>query len=243
MTDDIGKVLKKIKPADLVLDVGGCTKPLARADWVLDIVPYKERGKKGLIGEGPERFTEKTWVVHDICSRQPWPFADKQFDFIFCSHTLEDLKDPSWVCSEMIRVGKRGYIETPSRWQESKRGVGGKLKYPRKLAGYFNHAWFVEEIDDILTFTTKTPFIHILKDFQTKDNHPEILSFFWEENFKYQERPILSLQQAIDDLLHFKLKEIEEQNQKQRLIKKAQKILALSIKQRIKYKLKSLQGK
>ena len=193
-----------------------------------------------MIGDGPERFSKKTWILHDLCGREPWPFKDKQFDFVFCSHTLEDVKDPAWVCSELIRVGKRGYIEAPSRWQESKKGVGGKLKYPRKLAGYFNHSWFVELLDGVLTFTTKTPFIHILKDFQIKKDHPEILEFFWEGDFKYKEKPILSLREAVEDLLTFKIKEAQSEMEKRGLRKKTEKILALTFFQRAKRKLKTI---
>lgn len=130
MNENIKRILNNIKENDLVLDIGGWTRPLARADYVLDYNSYETRGKMGYIGDGPERFNKDTWIVHDICSHKPFPFKDKQFDFVFCSHTLEDVKDPMWVCSEIIRIGKRGYIETPSRWIESKSGVGGTLKFP-----------------------------------------------------------------------------------------------------------------
>ena len=70
MQGDIKKVLSKIKENDLVLDAGGCTKALARADYVLDLVPYEKRAAKGLIGDGPERFSKKTWILHDLCGRE-----------------------------------------------------------------------------------------------------------------------------------------------------------------------------
>ena len=47
-----------------------------------------------------------------------WPFPDKTFDFVVCSHLLEDVRDPITVCRELCRVGKAGYIETPSRIRE-----------------------------------------------------------------------------------------------------------------------------
>jgi len=240
MQGDINKVLSKIKKNDLVLDIGGWTKPLARANYVLDFNPYETRGKMGLIGDGSEKFNKDTWIIHDICSRKPFPFKDKQFDFVFCSHTLEDLKDPVWVCSEMIRIGKRGYIETPSRWIESKRGVGGTLKFPRKLAGYFNHSWFVEVVDGELIFTTKNSLIHVLKDFQIKNVAFRNLEFFWNNDFKYREKLILSLDDAVYDLLNFKLKEIKSEKKRQKLQKKAKKFLSLTLNQKIKLKLEKI---
>jgi ubiquinone/menaquinone biosynthesis C-methylase UbiE len=51
-----------------------------------------------LQGPLPEGFTRDTWVQRDICDHEPWPFEDRQFDFVVCSHTLEDVRDPVWVC-------------------------------------------------------------------------------------------------------------------------------------------------
>jgi len=243
MQGDINKVLDKIKKDDLVLDIGGWTKPLVRANYVLDYNPYETRGKMGKIGKGPERFNGDTWIVHDVCSRQPFPFKDKQFDFVFCSHMLEDLKDPTWVCSEMIRIGKRGYIQTPSRWTESKRGVGGTFKFPKKLAGYFNHLWFVELINNKLIFTTKSSLIHVLKEFQIKNIPSPIVELFWKHEFKYREKLILSLRGAVYDLLEFKLKEVNDGKKRRKLRRKAEKFLSLTIPQRIKFKFKKLLDK
>jgi hypothetical protein len=53
---------------------------------------------------------------HTVCdfSIQKLPYADKEFDFIYCRHVLEDLYNPFLLVEEMSRVGKAGYIETPS---------------------------------------------------------------------------------------------------------------------------------
>ena len=137
MFGDINAVMACItKPDDLVLDVGGWACPFNRANWVIDSEPYETRGFYSKIGlpksQGGEKeyFTKETWVQRDICDKEPWPFADKQFDFSICSHTLEDVRDPLFVCAEIIRVSKRGYIEVPSRIIESCRGVEHK-----KIAG------------------------------------------------------------------------------------------------------------
>src|SRR3954449_10993879 len=97
----------------LVLDVGGWAKPFPRADWVLDLMPYETRGLYGTLEPDAERFGPDTWVTLDMCAHMPWPFADAQFDFAICSHTLEDIRDPIWVCSELARVARAGYIEVP----------------------------------------------------------------------------------------------------------------------------------
>lgn len=43
----------------------------------------------------------------------PYPFPDKHFDFLICSHVLEHLQDPVRTCSEFSRIAKAGYIEVP----------------------------------------------------------------------------------------------------------------------------------
>src|ERR1041385_281982 len=142
MFGSVDELLAEIRPEDAVLDVGGWACPFNRADWVLDSQPYETRGFYKTIGlpasqgGGSERFTNATWVQRDICDKEPWPFEDKFFDFSICSHTLEDIRDPLYVCSELIRVSKRGYIEVPSRAIESTRGQENK-----RFAGLSHHRW------------------------------------------------------------------------------------------------------
>src|SRR6059058_2170825 len=121
-------------------------------------MPYETRGLYGYEqgDRGAERFSADTWVVRDMCAREPWPFADKQFDFAICSHTLEDIRDPIWVCQELQRVAKAGYIEVPSRLEEQSRGVKGDW------VGWGHHRWLID-IDpnqSLIEFTMKPHSIH-----------------------------------------------------------------------------------
>src|SRR5205807_2493910 len=103
------RLFTAIGPDDVVLDIGGSADPFERADWVVDVMPYETRGlyaRQGWVAPrtGRERFSADTWVQRDICAREPLPFADQQIDFVICAQTLEDLRDPVWVCSEMNRI-------------------------------------------------------------------------------------------------------------------------------------------
>lgn len=131
------ELLARLPDDALVLDVGGWAAPLSRADWVIDLMPYADRGLYGSDPE-PERFGAETWVQRDICATEPWPFADGRFDFVVCSHTLEDVRDPIRVCEEMARVGRAGYVEFPSRLVEQCWGVEGPW------VGYSHHRWLCE---------------------------------------------------------------------------------------------------
>lgn len=134
----------------LVLDVGGGARPLPRADWVIDIMPYEARGQLGWDGDArAERFRPSSWVCRDICDRQPWPFADRQFDFAVCSHTLEDVRDPVWVGSELQRVAAEGYIEVPSLREELTYGIHGPW------VGWSHHRWLVIVEESTIEFLFK----------------------------------------------------------------------------------------
>jgi hypothetical protein len=96
-------------------------------------------------------FRADTWLQIDVCV-SPLPFADKSVDFLICSHTLEDIRNPIWLCQEINRVAKRGYIEIPSRRMESIRNLEHR-GYP----GYYHHRWLVEVEGHDVVFRFKTP--------------------------------------------------------------------------------------
>lgn len=244
--DNIDKVLSKIKDSDKVLDIGGWAKPLNRADFVIDYMPYETRGeeKREHYGRDREYFTKDTWVEWDVCDRKSFPFKDKEFNFVFCSHLLEDIRDPLWVCSEMNRIGKAGYIETPSRVIESHKNIGGKWNLNKYVTGYSHHRWYIENINGKLLFTFKNPLIHFIKEFQV--NHikePEAMSFFWENGFEYKENPIdaNSYKSIFADLKRFKLSTLPKSKKGKagkKMDKIAKKMQSVQLSRKIKSKLK-----
>lgn len=157
------RILAQLGPDDLVLDVGGWAQPFARADWVLDLMPHETRGIYGYDRAAvDERFTADTWVQRDICDREPWPWPDGHFDFAICSHTLEDVRDPVWACSELSRVARAGYVEVPSRLEEQALGVHGPW------AGWSHHHWLCDVADGGLEVVLKPPMVH----FRESDHFP-----------------------------------------------------------------------
>jgi SAM-dependent methyltransferase len=192
---NVAEVLRRLTDQALVLDVGGWACPFNRAQWVLDSEPYESRGFYrefgGASSQGGARewFTKETWIQRDMCAREPWPFADKQFDYVICSHTLEDLRDPLWVCAEMVRVGKRGYVEVPSRIAESTRG----LERPG-VVGLSHHRWLIDIEAGDIRFLQKFHFIHSHWRFSLPLRHLKALPpeqhvqwLFWDGGFRFQE--------------------------------------------------------
>jgi hypothetical protein len=158
------RLLDTIPDDAKVIDVGGGASPFPRADYVIDAMPYGKRGS-GSDGNVHEklgikpRFGADRWIQTDLCDRRPWPVADKAFDFATCSHLLEDIRDPIWVCSELCRIAKAGYIEVPSRVVEQSKGV----ENPRH-AGFYHHRWLVTQNHGRLEFRHKPHVLHSVND-------------------------------------------------------------------------------
>ena len=95
-----------IRPGDRVLDIGSGGDPFPYATVLTD--RYLE--------ESPYRFESlvrdtRPFLLSDI---HELPFRDKGFDFVYCAHVLELVENPLRACAEIMRVGKRGFIETPT---------------------------------------------------------------------------------------------------------------------------------
>jgi len=198
LESSLTRILDEVADDAVVLDVGGWADPFGRADWVVDVMPYDSRGLYARRGwtaprpELPERFTRDTWIRRDICDRLSLPFDDDQFDFAVCSHTLEDLRDPVWVCSELARVAKAGYIEVPSRLEEQSWGVEGQF------VGWGHHRWLIDMTEAAIEFVVKPHSLHGRPEYHfpagfwdrlTPDQRVQTL--WWRERFTARERIIV----------------------------------------------------
>jgi uncharacterized protein YbaR (Trm112 family) len=171
------KVRMGIKPGDLVLDIGSGNNPLPRADVVCDKFIENSTHRHS-------RLAIYTPVVAgDI---EHLPFKAKVFDFVNCSHVLEHVDNPARACAELSRVGRRGYIETPSELFE------------RLMGGLPSHKWLVSAPEGRLVFeskagphtderlagliwTLKTQHNAGLEDFMVRNSRQLHLMLFWTD--------------------------------------------------------------
>jgi hypothetical protein len=208
------KIMSMLAPSDLVLDIGAWGYPFNRANWAMDCEPYETRGyyNREFFRDNPlppqggavEHFTRERWIHRDICGREPFPFADKQLDFVICSHTLEDIRDPLWVCSEMVRIAKRGYLEVPSRLKESCRG-----DHPG-IVGLSHHRWLIDIEDNSVRFWMKPHLIHSHWRYSLPERvcrsltaDKEVQWLFWEGSFAFDERIIHGNENQLAELQRF----------------------------------------
>ena len=186
-------MLERLKDRDLVLDVGAWAHPFERADWVIDLMPYETRGLYYYDrDQADERFSAETWVQRDICSREPWPWPDDHFDFAVCAQTLEDVRDPVWVCRELSRVARAGYVEVPTRLEEQSWGVHGPW------AGWSHHRWLCDVVDGRLEVVFKTSLVHGRESdhfpagfHATLSDEERVHAIWWEGEIACEERVFL----------------------------------------------------
>jgi len=96
----------EIGPNENVLDVGCGAYPFPHATMLVDLYTEKSNHRNEAL-----KTDGKAFQTADI---NCLPFKDKSYDFVFCSHVLEHVDNPKSACEELMRVGRRGYIETPS---------------------------------------------------------------------------------------------------------------------------------
>ena len=179
---EIAEKLRKEKEDDStfkILNVGGTLDRIGLpVDAIFDI-----RGIDDDSGQNLKVYP------YDICKKDSWnEIGDNEYDFVVCTHTLEDVRDPFFVIEQLQRVAKAGYIAVPSKTRE--------LQFCRSYfhLGYAHHRWiFTIEKGELLmmpkfsfveylikskqipwaTKPTEPIFINILRLFRYK-----ILSFF-----------------------------------------------------------------
>ena len=192
-----------------ILDVGGWWKPLRIATHVVDLKPYDTRAGGGWVGLGTgEAFERATWSQLDICSTR-LPFDDKYFDFVYCGQTLEDVRDPIFVCKEMIRVGKKGLIEFPSMMVECHPGVDADAR-SSEYPGYERHRWLIATTEAGLLFIPKLVWL-CNERFLTRDEFDYLRGFevlwteclWWTGDFSHEELEFGGRREIMPVLHHY----------------------------------------
>jgi len=117
-----------------VLDIGSGGDPFPFATVLLDRFPVATQHR-----HAPMVLDGREFVEADVSAM---PFEDNKFDFVYCAHVLEHVPDPLAACREIMRVGRRGYIETPT--------LGKDLLFAWQVPDM--HRWHVVAIADRLCF-------------------------------------------------------------------------------------------
>jgi SAM-dependent methyltransferase len=128
-----------LEPGARVLDIGSGGDPFPHATVLVDRYPGTTHHRHAPFVRDGREFVEA-----DVCDL---PFPDQSFDFVYCAHVLEHVDDPIAACREIMRVGRRGFIETPT--------LAKDVLFAWNVPGM--HKWHVVGIADHLCFFELTP--------------------------------------------------------------------------------------
>jgi len=119
----------------LVLEIGSGDNPNPRADILVDKFLFDNTERGGNI------VIDRPMVVADA---HHLPFKDGVFAYTICSHILEHMDDPVQFASELTRVSKAGYIQSPAEIAE-------------RMFHWSFHRWYVNLVDDTLVLHPREP--------------------------------------------------------------------------------------
>lgn len=122
-----------------VLDIGSGPAPFQGATVLCERYLGETVHRRGVV-----KRHGLPMVVADI---HALPFGCKAFDFVYCAHVLEHVDNPIQACMEIMRVGRRGYLETPNFMKD--------VLFCQ--AGIMNHRWHTVAAGDALFFFEYTP--------------------------------------------------------------------------------------
>ncbi len=174
-----------------VIDIGGVQKPWASpyVSTYVDLIHPYEWAKRY-----PDMYDEYIWkakmIIGNCEDPEVWDQIYKdieknsyRYGFAICAHLIEHLGNPGIFLDRLSSIAKEGFIATPNKYAELKRGVhfgdegiercGLKGHY----RGFFPHRWICTIRDEKLWMFPKLNFI-------------EQMEFSWENKVKDESRQL-----------------------------------------------------
>jgi acetyltransferase-like isoleucine patch superfamily enzyme/MoaA/NifB/PqqE/SkfB family radical SAM enzyme len=173
--DDQMAELLEIAKTDKVLDLSDGSIKFKRADVVFDVFKNVTHDEKKLPENKQCNFSHGGTL----------PFNDKEFDFVYSRQVLDRIENPVDCMKEIMRVGKRGFIEIPNMWYNL-------------LIGNPTHLWQIDLVDGALVYRQRQYVENPLKYVLYKSRQDDIdfrlrfevlyrnlffIQFYWEEKF------------------------------------------------------------
>ena len=157
-----------------VIDVGGSVTGWS-SPYVDAIVDFNDLEVKN-----PNIQFFKCDITHPESYKEIFNYIEEngKFDFCICSHTLEDIINPVYVCEQICKISKQGYISFPSKYRELSRFEGN-------YRGYIHHRWIFDiKTNSELIAYPKINYIenYLFDSISNMSEDIKDLSFFWKDN-------------------------------------------------------------
>ena len=110
------------------------------------------------------------------------PFKDNEFDYIIASHVVEHVEDISYFLNELSRVGRRGYIEIPTRLEDN-------LVFENKK----DHIWHLvfDDVNNQINISKKQQYfepvltVASVKKFNEYFRESLVIELGWEDSIQF----------------------------------------------------------
>ena len=110
------------------------------------------------------------------------PFKDNEFDYIIASHVVEHVEDISYFLNELSRVGRRGYIEIPTRLEDN-------LVFENKK----DHIWHLvfDDVNNQINISKKQQYfepvltVGSIKKFNEYFRESLVIELSWEDSIQF----------------------------------------------------------
>jgi len=132
--------IKSIEEGDKVLEIGPGATPYFRSNVLLEKKFENEAVYQAQFGNTGKLVTDKEIVFYE---GDVFPFKDKEFDYVICSHVLEHVENVPVFLEEVFRVASKGYFEYPLIYYEYLYNFDvhlNYLKYDGKVLKYMKKA-------------------------------------------------------------------------------------------------------
>ena len=172
-----------VKNNSVVVDIGTGSYPFPYATIVCDRFVKTTQHRST-----PLKLNGKPFIILDV---EYLPFKTKAVDFLYCSHVLEHIENPEHACSEIQRVAKSGYIETPNFMKDALFcWSSGMHKWHTIYKN--NTLFFIEYTEEELKgikstawlYAIYSPFKNPIQDAFYENQNIFNTMFIWKDSFK-----------------------------------------------------------
>jgi hypothetical protein len=178
---DICNMITKQKeqdPSFTVIDVGGslCGWSTPYVDAIMDFNKPEVPTNVRVFSANLNKHSDWKEVLEYV-------ETNGKFSYAICSHTLEDIANPTLAMDLMPQIAQEGYIAVPSKYRELSRGIEGPWR------GYIHHRWIYDIQADKLVgfpkvvFLEHQPYLDTIADISREK---EELCFQWYGSIDYE---------------------------------------------------------
>jgi hypothetical protein len=171
----VGKMKEK-NPSLTVLDIGATHNPFS-LEFLTHTFDFRPAEIPGVTAFSGDINQYEDWV-------QLFNYVEihGKFDFVNCTHTLEDVAYPMAALRYMPKIAKEGFIAVPSKYYE--------LQRRDSFRGGIHHRWIFDSRDGKLVAYPKISLIETLTWFphglKIEEQANTELRLFWKDNIDFE---------------------------------------------------------